>query len=195
MRLTPDNMLMGALSFIRWDDELSAFRRFACGLIAGAVVVAMGLAVRLLVEPTSVWKVTVIVNVSWWVIYAAAVVVACMPLSRYRASFFASLGATGPVMVLSVVNQVEAYRAGDIVRWWVIPMLLPITGATLLAGTFAVASLATWIRLRMSPVFPEGCCQKCGYCLFGLPRARCPECGYQPRESPSPEPDVQSEGV
>lgn len=52
---------------------------------------------------------------------------------------------------------------------------------TLLIGTFAANAVVlctfNWLRTRFWPCFPPGHCARCGYCLFGLPTQRCPECG------------------
>jgi len=174
---------MSLFTLTKLEEGCSAARRFVYGLAAGSVIVLIGFLVRWLVGPTPTFEVFLILNISWWIIYFGGVILACLPLSRYRATFFASLGAATVAGGATLFNQVAAYRAGHIVRWWVVPLAFPVVALALLGGTFGVASFATWIRLRMFPVFPEGSCPKCGYSRVGLPTARCPECGYQPGES------------
>ncbi|MFO0835388.1 MAG: hypothetical protein U0638_10475 [Phycisphaerales bacterium] len=67
----------------------------------------------------------------------------------------------------------------------------PVTGQTARLGPFLeslalallgiAVAITGWVKTHPR-VFPEGCCQKCGYELNDLPR--CPECGTPSLDAP-----------
>ncbi len=102
---------------------------------------------------------------------------ACRPLCSYRVvwklGFVASVG-FALVGCTNVLLHKQLF-----VRF--VPWLLLVGAGGMLVGvwglTGSVLCAVVFLRNRYWPVYPPGCCKKCGYCLYGLTSRRCPECG------------------
>ena len=103
-----------------------------------------------------------------------------LAIRRYQAILKAIATACSIQMAVVI-----SYNIGVLItmRFWFAPTL----GLTLLIWLMAVVAIGvipfgllagvTHFRNRFSPVHPQGCCERCGYDLRGLPVPRCPECG------------------
>ena len=135
-----------------------------------------------------------IVNVVWLGIPAAIAVAVIVtlyllglawgawPLRRHKpvaqVAFAAWCGQFVLGLVVSVpslpqidVRSLLVFWAMNVVYLWVVP--------------FVVLGAVVYVRNRYWPVYPAGCCGKCGYDLRGLPLPRCPECGtpFDPKDA------------
>jgi hypothetical protein len=77
----------------------------------------------------------------------------------------------------SLSDMVERARANqDIIMNQYFPLILGIHGTLAVGGVLYFSSrVAMYLCNRRKT--PAGHCTVCGYCLTGLPEARCPECG------------------
>lgn len=111
------------------------------------------------------------------VLYVLVLALVCLPLTEYRRgirlSFFGAVGTAG----LGTASALLRRGAGLPIFPWILPVgLMSVLLVVWAIGCIAILAL-THRRLKWSPVFPDGHCQRCGYSLFGLPEDRCPECG------------------
>lgn len=62
---------------------------------------------------------------------------------------------------------------------YTIPVAMTIALAAVLAVVFSFLAGVIFVRKRYWPVHLPGHCRHCGFCLFGLLNATCPECGNE----------------
>ena len=90
----------------------------------------------------------------------------CWPLTAYRTVFWVTgLGCLFENLVFLIKWHAIFLLGGT---WMLFPMMWLINAS--------VVSGVVWARRTYFPVFPDGCCQRCGYDLRGS-KVRCPECG------------------
>ncbi len=110
-------------------------------------------------------------------LYLVALAALCWPWTSYTLALKLSSTATIALGCIGTVN-VLVRGAGNVrLVPWYIPVGVLSVCAVFCAATFAVLSGLVLLRMRYWPVYRRGCCQACGYDLFGLQDARCPECG------------------
>jgi hypothetical protein len=130
---------------------------------------------------------------AWLAIYACACLIGVgaisWPLRSYRpvvrtsvAAAVASTLMSYSYFLLFIAGGAPAFTA------YVTSLLSGFVAAGILWG--AVSGMAcgvVWMLNTYRPVYPPGYCANCGYCLRGLPRPRCPECGreFDPDEMPA----------
>lgn len=115
-------------------------------------------------------------------VYAMCLAVLSWPLLSFKVAAYVSLGTAIGSSLVGVVWDIYLLEMGIIRRWWVIPLVLPVTLIILWGLGWAFLALSTFVRRRYWPIWPPGNCRFCGYNLFGLPSSRCPECGNKNQE-------------
>ena len=107
------------------------------------------------------------VTAFYFVVVPVSLTPICWPLTTYRTVFWV----TGVgCLCENLVYMIEWYNVYVYGEWIYFPMMWVYNA--LVAGGVVL------IRRRFFPVFPEGCCQHCGYDLRGS-KDRCPECGCE----------------
>lgn len=107
-------------------------------------------------------------------VYFVAICACCWPLTSYRLGFFVALAATLSFDAVRVLYNIS-YWGDSLAENLSLLSVVGIGADWVLA--WLVISLAVFFRKRRWPVYPAGCCRKCGYNLTGVERPRCPECG------------------
>lgn len=111
------------------------------------------------------------------VLYLLALVALCWPWTSYALAVRLSLAAAIGLACVGTVNMLVRGSGEAHLALWVVPAIAFFGFVVFCAGAFAVLSGFVFVRMRYWPVYRPGYCQKCGYNLFGLEDARCPECG------------------
>lgn len=111
------------------------------------------------------------------VLYLIALAMLCWPWTSYALAVRLSLAAAIALVCVGTIN-VFVRDLGDMRRVpWVFPVGTVSVFVVFCAVAFVVLSGLVFVRMRFWPVYPPGHCERCGYDLFGLQGARCPECG------------------
>lgn len=109
--------------------------------------------------------------------YVVVLGIVSLPYRNYRAVLKIGLAAAIGFAIHASFFLFVAERAGWGSYFWVPVLGVPVyLCGTLLVNTMVLSGLL-WVRNRYWPCFSPGYCARCGYCLFGLPTERCPECG------------------
>ncbi len=112
-------------------------------------------------------------------LYFLALAALCWPWTSYALAVRLSLIAAIALIVVGTVN-ILVRNAGDMqLVPWFIPVGVFCVFAVFWASAFVILSGLVFVRMRYRPVYRPGHCERCGYNLFGLEIARCPECGTQ----------------
>lgn len=110
-------------------------------------------------------------------LYLFALVTICWPWTSYALALRLSLAAAIGLACAGLVNILVRDLGGTRLVPWVVPVGVVLVDAVFWGAGFAILSGFVFVRMRFWPVYPPGHCQRCGYDLFGLESARCPECG------------------
>lgn len=109
--------------------------------------------------------------------YLLALAIVSWPLTNYRLAIQVSVYAGAGYAVVGLVNGIRMYMESAIERAWLVPIIPFAAFLWIVFVSMGFLTLVTYIRLLKWPVYGPGQCSKCGYCLFGLPSKKCPECG------------------
>ena len=99
------------------------------------------------------------------------------PWTSYPVALRLSLASTTALVCVGTVNAFVRDPGDTRIVPWIVPVGVVFVFAVFCAGAFVVLSGLVFVRTRYWPVYPPGHCERCGYNLFALPSARCPECG------------------
>ncbi len=117
-------------------------------------------------------------------VYFLALATLCWPLTSYALGLRLSLVSAIALVCVGTVNVLVREGGDTSLVPWIVPVGVVSVFAVFWAAAFAVLSGLVFVRMRYWPVYPPGHCERCGYNLFGLQDARCPECGtpFVPKE-------------
>lgn len=110
-------------------------------------------------------------------LYLCALAALCWPWTSYALALRLSLAAAIALVCVGSVNVLVRDLGDTRLVPWIVPVGILFVFAIFCAGAFAVLSSFVFVRMRYWPVYPPGHCERCGYNLFALQSARCPECG------------------
>ena len=99
------------------------------------------------------------------------------PFDNFRTIPAVSGGGAIGYAIVSTVCLILALVRGDIHRVEALVIVVALAGFGFFGVSALMLSVVVLLRRRFWPVFPGGHCRYCGYCLYGLPTPRCPECG------------------
>ncbi len=167
---SPASRLLGwAGSYLR------RHRLVAAGLWGGALPLMWMLIERGVAPETTASRVVCLLAVL--LVFLAGLTAVAWPLLRYRAAVLVTLVAVAAAASVGFVRILLA--TPEFRRSWVQYILWPSVASFMLTWTLSclVICAAVWVRRRSWPVYPAGCCVRCGYDLRGQVEPRCPECG------------------
>lgn len=110
-------------------------------------------------------------------------------IARRSDSYRSSLKvATATGLGLALQGSIAVFlppRFGWGAYWWLPIVAVPFVFTVGFLVSGSVLCTAVYMRRRLHTIHQAGHCQSCGYCLFGLPNNRCPECGaeFSPQHS------------
>lgn len=107
------------------------------------------------------------------VVFPAVLIVLNSPFVSFRMALALTLAGSVGLTLTSPLTWRLYYG-----YWSPVPVeWLPLGFLALWLVLSALSLTVVGVRRRTWPVIEEGCCQKCGYSLYGLTSKRCPECG------------------
>lgn len=110
-------------------------------------------------------------------IYLLVLATLCWPLTSYATALRLSLVSAIALVCAGTVNVFVREPGDTSIIPWIVPVGIVFVFSVFCAGAFAALSGLVFVRMRYWPVYGPGQCQRCGYNLFALQSARCPECG------------------
>ena len=157
---------MPIISVLKWIKELSSAARILLAFILGACCAGFKV---LMTQQGTTWLAPVPVTL----ILPAALIVLMYPANSFRHAF--QVGIAGAIGAVGSSTTLSKALLGS---WTPYPIQwLPLELMFGLLIFTAICLVAVFLRRRFWPIFPAGCCKKCGYDLIGSTSGRCPECG------------------
>ena len=112
-----------------------------------------------------------------FVLYFPTLALISWPLTKYNAALRTSLGASAGLCCFGVVNTIIHAPSNTPLFSWPMAFVFAASAFMQVILYGGYLTVLVYIRMRFWPRFPLGHCRRCGYNLFGLQDARCPECG------------------